>query len=166
MTWRNYTKTRKVIKPTNCTDTAVDRFGLLIWLKWKGNWKQQDLGKTMNYCHASLDTQEHARHAKTCITLHHSNTQYPGGTRFATCKDQEHLMYSCTCTMESTFFSFTCSSCDHASSIFFSRLLQAKGKTHLLLSRGRSCRAAQETENKNGKHPDFLSKKMTFPSNF
>ena len=91
MTWRNYTKTRKVIKPTNCTDTAVDRFRLLIWLKWKGNWKQQDLGKTMNYCHASLDTQEHARHAKTCITLHHSNTQYPG-TRYATCKDQERLI--------------------------------------------------------------------------
>ena len=119
MTWRNYTKTRKVIKPTNCTDTAVDRFGLLIWLKWKGNWKQQDLGKTMNYCHASLDTQEHARHAKTCITLHHSNAQYPGGTQFATCKDQERLMYSSTCTMYSTFFSFTCSSCDHASSTFF-----------------------------------------------
>ena len=78
MTWRNYTKTRKVIKPTNCTDTAVDRFGLLIWLKWKGNWKQQDLGKTMNYCHASLDTQEHARHAKTCITVIHSTPAVRG----------------------------------------------------------------------------------------
>ena len=166
MTWRNYTKTRKVIKPTNCTDTAVDRFGLLIWLKWKGNWKQQDLGKTMNYCHASLDTQEHARHAKTCITLHHSNTQYPGGTRYATCRIKSAL---CTVAHVLCTVRFLVSRAAHAITrvrSFFSRLLQAKGKTHLLLSRGRSCRAAQETENKNGKHPDFLSKKNDFPFEF